>query len=401
MNYLRIGLINIKAKDSSHLRRIIFNEYMKTLYFSSFLKPILLNRLFLPFQLLAFFIPLFRLLHFQRTTHQKGKTDILYEYENERRHLNSKFGKELHSEMTYKGFPRFDHFLCILGGIKYLPRLVILYNALLKKNGFLVAARQIDFIVSYCFFDSHFSLGNAPIQLAISTESNPAIIAAALAAQKKNSLIIFTNHGHLDRDLGFFFHDKIIVDSLCLKDITTSFLLKKNTPIELTSPIPSMFPIKTMHLNQIFSIGIVSSLCCDLQKLERAISLIKQVFPMSSIEIRLHPNKIFQSKIISWYQRVNITHLKLVFPIKWHKSNLSWDFAIVGNSSAALDLLKIGIPVVGFELDNFRQDMYGFLAKGLIIEATDFSSILTEINKHYSAPEWQERANYFLNTKIS
>ncbi len=404
MRHLKIGLTSIKKKDSSPVRQQLFSDFLRTKRFVLIVLKLLPNR---AAALLAPFYGFLRLLAIDCSFSKNPALVAVYQYDNEIRCITSRSQESPDSfiRMGRYRLKNFAHLILLLSfkNLKLALRIWKLSSYLIFKNGLLVGTRQSQFLVLYCYFKnflikSHTNLG-ANSKFIVSSESNPDTIATTLAAQSLGYKTVFIPHGFLDTDLGLFFHDIIIYQGAELLKRIQPSLISNSQSLIAVGPYFKKRPMK-FRFDAIKKVGIVCSLSPDLKILTALIQEILQSLPKVFIEVRLHPNRTFHSNLNSCVNNF-VGNVKFVDSVDWQNAELDWDLAFVGNSSAHLDVLNLGIPTTGFKLDLYEHDRYGFYKNGLVPFLKDLDGFELVLTEFYNRPVWKEVLENYLPEQVS
>jgi hypothetical protein len=398
MGHLFLGLKSIKMKDSSKHRAILFQNYINSslLYRIILKNPLCHKKIYQTilsniFALYSLLVPLRISLNFVSS----HKYLAIFEHANEIRCIKSRISEEHFKQVglvTFSNFFNPSVFLIFLGHIIFSLRLFKTCKKLIKKNGVLIGTRQSQFLILYSLSSYYLKTKKTSFdEVFISTESNPNVIAIAMASQKSGKKVIYINHGFLDSQLGLFFHDHLIIQGKALYERISPFIT--STPkITNVGAYYQILPLK-IPIEKIKSIGIVLSLNPDTQKVVKLIDQIALLHPDVKIEIRPHPNHIFSNALIPLLKANS--RVLILQPSNWNQFNPEWDFAIAGNTSAHIDLIAKGIPMMGMDIDENPDDLYGFYENNYILKTFYKSDIKNEINNFYTNLEWKSiNSNY-------
>lgn len=403
MNLL-LGLQSIKKKDSSPLRRQLFSAYLEKNIFNTFIKNILLRNKkpgYIAANLFACY-SIFEILKLNIDVKKiiRGNYAV-YEYENEIRLIKARFNnlssERICFEWSLKAWINgLGALKVILQNSKNFFKIYKLAINLILKNGVLVGARQSQFMMTYSYCSWIFAKFDfTGVNFISSTESNPNVIGVLLAAKNNHAKAIYVNHGFLDRSLGIFFHDRIIVQGGALKERIIPYLSKRTSEslIEVVGPYFSRIQMKHVNCN-VSTVGVVLPLLPDEKKVLRLIKNINCKWSNAIIEVRLHPNKVFSKKVRKLL--LNCRNVYIVKSADWKDIDLKWDFAFSGHSSAQVDLVGKGIPVVGYDLDNHPEDMYSFYENGFVIKVNNIDNLTERVNNFYQNKDWEKLCELYL-----
>ena len=395
MGHLFLGLKNIKMKDSSNHRGILFQNYINTsfLYRLILKNPLAQTDFYQNF--ISYLFSFYSLLNTLKVSFNLKSTSqyiTIYEHNNEIRCIKARLFDEYFSSSGSITFSKRIN-LWVLGqffsNFGFSLRLVKLSAKLIQKNGVLVGTRQGQFLFFYAL--TH-KIEMDSLPLIISTESNPNVIGIALAAQKKGHEVIYINHGFLDANLGLFFHNRIVAQG--------DALINRIKPLILSHPIinnvGSYYPVLPLKIpiSKIQVVGIVLSLNPVESKLLNLIINIGKIHPDVRIEIRPHPNLIFSGQLTQKLRQNN--KVSVLNPTDWLNFRNEWDLAIAGNTSAHIDLIAKGIPCIGMSIDQNPDDMYGFYQDHFILKMDYHQHIQNDLNAFYNNMEWNQKKLTYL-----
>lgn len=385
---LRLGLLSIYKKDSSAFRKLMFSELCRRSFLASFANEAYKRNYARPLvTALLIIYSLRRVLTFQI---KNADTLGIASYENERRNIQQ-FLK------TFSGSPHISNYQwrvsSLAENVPYLVRFLCsgkmqlfeVLKALSRKNDFLVFARQTEFVVLYSYFtflsrQKIFS----PTVMVISSESNPEVIAPALALNDQ-TVSIYVNHGYLNKDQGHFFHDHFVLSfpSLAARMKGDLHFLKSHS-------------VSVKRIYELKKILIVTSIVLDESKVIHLASSLAETFPAAEIIIRLHPNKMLTGNREPELKSLsNVTISAGSYPIEQDLNDS--DLVIGGETTALLDALLAGIPVLHWKLDEIQYDHYGLVFEGIIPAMPNTNDVIRVANDHYHSEIWAKKANNFFS----
>jgi hypothetical protein len=382
MNPIFIGLSSIKKRDSSRFRQHLFSKLLLEKPFLRIAHQAFLKSEIRP--LISFLLILYSLRRFfQIRIHlEKDRKEIaVFNYGNERRAIERV--SPLENSISYGAFK-----LPMLPSFSMKKTLIWIRVSmkLLKKNGFLVGARQAEFLVLYGFYRNFFSRENISGQTFLSaSEANPEVIAAVLAAKRTGNKTVFINHSALESEQGIFFHDEIMLSASAYAGRI------QGTPrIKILDFLAKSRSLNLPNFERIKRIGIACSVVTSPELIRKTVESCLETFPNAEVVIRQHPNPTFSPVKESWLPknpRVTVSSRKGQGPMS---DLLDWDFAIAGSSSVHLDLLELGIPTVHQNIEGIDWDLYDFVGSGLVPSVNKAHEIPASMNAVYSQERWEE-----------
>lgn len=390
--------MSIRQKDTTPARKLLFDDFLNTGRINSFVayllkKPSCEGILAWVFAFYGFFQVL--KIRVNLSCNKSDNLVAVYEYSNEIRQIKFRSKKLITNNITFNTYFNVKIWLFFLKNLKKILiffRLLKISQKFILKKGVLVGTRQSQFLYVYLFFNDYFKNSDSALSLktfVMSTESNPNVIAVGLAARNFGARLAYINHGFLDGQLGVFFHDAIFVQGEALLERILPHIRKNFIP-EKIQIIGSPFPVRKMIVPVIAvsKIGIVCPLSPNVDKCAQLINILKTNYPQVIIDVRLHPNRTFSQKLLKRLK--NYASVNIVESTSWSKLYLDWDFAFAGNTSAHVDLIALGIPALGIQLDHCFEDMYGFYKNGFILNITHFLDITNQINQFYLSKTWHD-----------
>jgi hypothetical protein len=118
---------------------------------------------------------------------------------------------------------------------------------------------------------------------------------------------------------------------------------------------------------------------------------IQKAFEPSSLLVRPHPVSLTQSNLHPFIEAY--PHAHITIGTKLADDACACDLALVGASTATLELLRMGLPCVyyaPFELIDY--DYAGFIASGIALETKEFKDIVVDnLKTFYESLQWKER----------
>lgn len=389
--YLFRGLNSIKKKDSSPLRKQLFAEFLKNrpllFFFCKFHDWRFLKWIHANIFAIYAFLPILKA---NINIPESGSGAVaVYEYSNEARCITWRLKEELKGEVSFSSYTNIRDAFSKLKFFKIVFKLFRINKKFIYRNGLLVGIRQSQFICAYTYFNDKFSeLDLSKLKMVTSTEANPCIIAVALSAKQRGARLIYINHGFLDEELGVFFHDEFLVQGEALVDRIKPFIqtFAERSVIHIVNSYYPVLPLKEVNPN-IKKIGIVLSLAPSEEKVFGLISLLEKTFRDVKIDLRCHPNQVISGVLIK--KIASLCRVEVVPASDWATIDLDWDFAFAGNTSAQIDVIAKGVPVVGFDLDNNPDDMCGFYRNNFTFRVDTLDSLVSMINSFYQSDDWK------------
>ncbi|MEZ5692065.1 MAG: hypothetical protein R3D71_10445 [Rickettsiales bacterium] len=264
-----------------------------------------------------------------------------------------------------------------------------------RKYGFMPACRSVSMIGFYLRFVEEIKKIDCKA-VAVVSDYSPDGLALIYAARKNSRKIIYMTHSFIHH------HFRVTAQNfdLIFFDGSVSYDNYRNTGKDGQNIGRVVFmglegksmPIRTSGLRNVnMRIGIFLTAPVNMDKLIYGVDSLKRIWQPENIVIRPHPEPLARPdfSLIIKDNVVLSTENKLMDDIE------RCDIAVVGNTSAVLEILKSGLPCVyyhGFEGSSW--DYCGFVASGLVPEIKDFQDIsIDNIRDFYDRDDWH---NIFL-----
>ena len=135
---------------------------------------------------------------------------------------------------------------------------------------------------------------------------------------------------------------------------------------------------KNKH-NKIHNIGVCSNLLDDISIIESTLTALIEAFPKIEFTYRPHP---IDTRSISLPNSVIRSNSKVENPFKFLQKQ---DLIIAGNTSIHYEAASLNVHPVYFKFGNVNSidDMYGFVANGLVQKAKDITELIEIISQLY------------------
>lgn len=361
MNFLRLGLASIKKRDSSRFRRRLFSQLRSENFLLEVAHRGFASRYFnAPVSYALVLFSMRRFFQIRENFSESSREVSVFHYSNEKRAIE-KLARDSPDSISY-GFQISRVPLFAFKGFSFRKcfQWLRVSRGLLKKNGFLVGARQAEFILLYGYFCK--LLQRKQIRgkkFCSSSESNPEVISALLAAKKMGNKTVFVNHSALESEQGIFFHDEVLIQPTEVKQLMTP------------------------NFSQVKRVGIACSVVSDGEKMRKAVQDCLDTFPNAEVVVRQHPNPTFKEisrAALPKSERLRVSSRRHSLPFSSEAGD--WDFAIAGNSSAHLDLMGFGVPTVHMNIDGIDWDPYDFIGSGLVPSVEHACDIPKKMTAH-------------------
>lgn len=391
---IALGLTSIRKRDSSSTRRKLFAALVAEKRLVRAAYRAFQSRRLKPWVSVALLAYSFRRL-FQIRFRLNGTEVRIFHYLNERRAVE-RISTGDSGAIWYGGWPSLGN-LRFTFSLRKTRQWARVSMRLLERNGFLIGARQAEFLLLYGYCARVLEAQGVRGRTFISaSESNPEIIAVSLAARRNGNRTVFVNHNAMEREAGTFFHDEILVPGVAFAEKVRSNLARVAPgPNIIVSGSSGPRPVPRLpDFDRIERIGIVCSVITAPGGLRRTIETCLRAFPNAKILVRPHPNRSIARVASAELPPDPRVHLsKGAFaPLATEAGD--WDFAIVGNSSSHLELLAAGVPTVYLDIDGLDDDLFEFVGQGLVPGISggslDPKHLAARMTSVYARDRWAE-----------
>lgn len=407
MNFKKIGLSSIQAKDSAPHRLIMWNAYKKNILLARYTEKLFHKPNFQKAVIFArFFICLINLTRFKIP---KEKYNIwgLYSYQNEFRAIK-RFLQSAPPDLAKQSSAmiQFGRISLIKIPRVFFHAIYLFKQALhdlphLERSSFLVTMRQVDFLFYYYYWCRHLKANPdiLPKIVISSTESNPEIIGPALAVKLFNVFQLYINHGSLASDLGLFFHDLFFVSNHDFRQkIQSHYYTNDNVCCHVMGARSAGQQIKALSTKSDQKILIIGSILSNNEKITRLLRNYTKAFPLAKIYFRPHPNKALSNPLPK--QLLKDLPFEIVTNDETVKKQAKdYDIILVGNSSAAQELMEELIPSFYVDIDDSPYDTYGFIQQQFIPVGDLPANLKNEYETVYFSAAWEKTLEYFCPLK--
>jgi hypothetical protein len=226
----------------------------------------------------------------------------------------------------------------------------------------------------------------------IANHYSPECLGLAVAAHQAGKKVIFANHANATWESGFvppLFADLAAVTGQAVLDV---YLRSSGRPINAVfiPPAPPQAPLRArLDPDAGLKVGIFLTALTNKERLRELVDQLKRDSRIRQILIRPHPVEVINediSDLITGDGRVVDTNGTLL-----SDNARECDLAICGNSTAAVEILRAGLPVLyDSRVDYCGHDFNGYLKRGLVMAMPDRidASSLEAVARFYGAPAW-------------
>ena len=282
--------------------------------------------------------------------------------------------------------------------IANVPRLYRLAGKYVRRFHFMPACREISVITYYMRFRRLLAASD-PEAVFIANHYSPECLALATAAHAAGRKVIFTNHANATWIKGFvppLYCDLAAVTSQAVLDV---YRAHSDNPFEVVF-VPLAVPQRPLRtridIGRPITIGIFLTALTRTDRLGALVAQLEAYPWVGRILIRPHPVKAIKedlSGICNASSRTSESGDLSLF------ANIAeCDFAICGNSSVPIEILRAGVPVFyDHTLDCAIHDLNRFLNLGLVpalplrLDQGAFDALAA----FYGKAAWREAMAYF------
>lgn len=278
----------------------------------------------------------------------------------------------------------------ILGNLLKIRKTYKLIKLLNRKYSFMPACRCSYAVFLYFSFVRELQTLK-PKAILFANDYSPDGVALSRAAMKLDIPTIYIKHAFLDAisnrapinfDLTFLDGPKELENCVIEENSKGKIVFKGMEGHHL--------PLRLNKLKQTgMKIGVFLTGLLNLNRFADLIMSIQQNLLPSLLLIRPHPNPLNEVKLNPYTSRYN--NIKITSRTTLEQDATECNLAIVGNSTAVLEILKLGTPAVYYQLETSPDDICGFIKSGIVPKIEDFSKFSTERIKEFYSSNWIEK----------
>ena len=283
----------------------------------------------------------------------------------------------------------------------FLPlgrRLYRLAMRLVRRHDFMPACRIIS-TVTYYLRHRRLLAGSAARAVFIANHYSPECLSLAAAAHRAGKKVLFTNHVNATGETGYvppLHADLVAVTSQALSDVYS-----RHTPKRLdVVHIPMALPQRAMRLPparpEQVRFGIFLTALTDIGHLVRLTGQIAAAFPGARVLIRQHPARVVNDDLSAAFGGNPDVAVSRATALADDIDRC--DIVIVGNSTATIEVLRGGRPVLyDRRIDRLPYDYNGYVGQNLILPVPSSldATIFDRVERFYGSAAWLETMRYF------
>lgn len=271
-------------------------------------------------------------------------------------------------------------------------------SRLSRRFSFLPACRIFSTITYYARFRRLLEAKGAKAVF-VANHYSPECLALAAAAHETGRKVFTTNHANGTWRSGYvppLHSDLAVVTSASVLEAYAGASQRKLEALFIPQALPQRSMRRTTDLQGPLTVGIFLTALTDMARLHALVDRLQSNPRIGRILIRSHPVKIVNEDLTMLLARCADVEEALALPLSENASLC--DFAICGNSTVSIDLLRGGLPVLyDPELDALAEDLHGYVSKGLLsplptrLDAAAFRSL----DSFYGDPAWAAVMRHF------
>ena len=273
-----------------------------------------------------------------------------------------------------------------------LPQLLRICRLLARRYSFMPACRGFSALMYAIFYQKRIR-DIAPLAAVVASSYAPDAVGMAAAAHGADCKVIHFSHAFMARNADYVvpvyadlsvLSGPIVVETLRKKADLQGRILFRGIPVP-------PHPLRTRPLcrrEHRLTVGVFLTGAVDAKGLHDLVCRIARTLAPERIYLRPHPVSLLHIDLD--YLRAAVPELEVANSRRIDAHAQLCSFVICGNSSAALEVLKSGTPVLyNAELDKLPYDYCGFVGDGLIPEATVIEAdVVPQLVAFYERPEW-------------
>lgn len=279
-----------------------------------------------------------------------------------------------------------------------VPRLRRMASRLVRRFHFLPACRVFSTTTYYLRFQGLLdSCGTNAVFIA--NHYSPECLALAAAAHRAGRKVVSVNHANGTWCTGYgppLHSDLVVVTSQAVLDAYRRHSRRALNAVFVPQSLPQRPMRSRIDPAKPITVGIFLTALTSMERLRTLVAQLESNPMVARLLIRSHPVKAVNddlSALTARGSRVVETSAIGLF------ENIGLcDIAICGNSTAAVDILRGGVPVLyDGALDSIAHDYNGYLQCGLVLPlpAALDPPALEAVDRFYGAPAWTANMGYF------
>jgi hypothetical protein len=272
-----------------------------------------------------------------------------------------------------------------------VPRLYPVARQLARRLHFMPACRVFS-AVTYNLRCRRLLEEHDVAAVFIANHYSPECLALAVAAQRTGRKVIFANHANATWESGYvppLYSDLAAVTGQAVLDVYRRSSRKPINAIFIPPASPQSAMRSRIDPQRAMTVGIFLTGLTDMVRLRSLVEALKQNPRVRRILIRPHPVAIVNDDISELCsadgQVVDVSGTLL------YDNAQDCDLAICGNSTAAIEILRGGAPLLyDNSLDRCGHDFNGYLKRGLVLALPKCldESALESVQAFYGNPAW-------------
>lgn len=233
----------------------------------------------------------------------------------------------------------------------------------------------------------------------IANHYSPECLALAAAAHRLGWKVLFTNHANATWEGGYvppLYSDLAAVTSQAVLDVYLRHSRKNINAVFVPLPSPQRAMRKLDGPGQPITVGIFLTALTNMERLHAVVGQLEAIPEVSRVLIRPHPVKVINENFSALCRANDRT--TVVRGITLFDTLAQCDVAICGNSTATVEILRGGVPVLyDGALDAIPYDYNGYIRASLIPPIPDVldSAGLRAVHQFYGNPAWAATMRYF------
>jgi hypothetical protein len=226
----------------------------------------------------------------------------------------------------------------------------------------------------------------------IANHYSPECLALAVAAHRSGRKVIFANHANATWESGYvppLHSDLAAVNGQAVLDVYTRSSRRQIRAVFIPPASPQSRLRSAVDAKDSLTVGVFLTALTNMERLRDLVESLTQTPRVRRNLTRPHPvgivNEDQSALCTAGGSVVDVTGTLL------SDNAGDCDLAICGNSTAAIEILRGGAPVLyDGSLDHFDHDLNGYLKRGLVpsLPACLDAAALEAVKRFYEAPAW-------------
>lgn len=289
------------------------------------------------------------------------------------------------------------NWIAALSYILIIPRLYSFAKICSNNLHFMPACRVFSTVAFYFRFKNILERIDTK-GILIANHYSPECTALVASAQSKSIKVVYTNHAHVPEKISFLPSPPANLMLLTSEAVCQKFHNKLNQPIQYKL---IGYEQEKKHLKLDFlshsksTVGIFLTALTDMDRVRTLVDKFLKVLNPKQVLIRPHPVALLKENFSDILRDYPVVKISKNMPLNSDINQC--DLVVCGNTSAVIEVLKGGCPVLyDAKLDQISYDYNGFVEGGLISYAEKIDNqLLTKVSAFYKRVGWEKVMQFY------